>query len=215
MAQDVPTFVAPVETGDIDFLARVLSVASGLELNQSDAITPEKLKEAYQAGANRIVDSPLLIANYNNRVDIEELIGVLQIMSAKGVKVALLDNLNFFLKITSSTMERAVLDEAIHALVMFVKQYPMHVLLICHPRKTENGRVLSEFDIKGSATSVQEAANVILFNRPTEQDINMGKRRTHRELVFKKIRKRGLYVDQPIWFEYITGGYVECLSVKR
>jgi hypothetical protein len=93
---------------------------------------------------------------------------------------------------------------------MFVKKYPIHIILICHPRKTEGGRVESEFDIKGSATAVQECANVILFNRPKKEDVD-GITRTwsQRELVFKKIRKRGMYVNKPIWLDYANGRYTE------
>lgn len=204
-------FAAPVETGDTDFLARVISAKVGRELNASEGITDADVAYAMDGGLRDIHDGPLLISNYDNRVEIDELIAVLSVMVTKGVKVALLDNLNFFLEITSADMERAVMDEAIHKLVLFTKKNPIHILLICHPKKTTNGRVESEFDIKGSSTSVQECSNVILFNRPTQQQIDDGDRDwTHRELVFKKIRKRGMYVNKPIWLQYRSGGYHEC-----
>lgn len=209
--QGFPVFAAPVETGDRDFLARVFSAASDVELNAAESVSEATINRVFETGIRPIYESPLLISNYDNRVDIDELLAVLTVMVQKSVKVALLDNLNFFLEITSSDMERAVMDMAIHKLVLFAKKNPIHILLICHPRKTDKGRVESEFDIKGSSTSVQECSNVILFNRPTEQQVNDGERSwTERELVFKKIRKRGLYVNKPIWMEYRCGGYYEC-----
>lgn len=209
--QGFPVFAAPVETGDRDFLARVFSAASDVELNAAESVSEATINRVFETGIRPIYESPLLISNYDNRVEIDELIAVLSVMVTKGVKVALLDNLNFFLEITSADMERAVMDEAIHKLVLFTKKNPIHILLICHPKKTTNGRVESEFDIKGSSTSVQECSNVILFNRPTQQQIDDGDRDwTHRELVFKKIRKRGMYVNKPIWLQYRSGGYHEC-----
>lgn len=200
-----------METGDEDFLARVFSAAGKIEMNAGDPVSEDTIKKAFAQGALKIYESPLLIANYENRVHIDEMIAVLEIMATKGVKVALLDNLNFFLEITSSDYERAVMDDAVHKLVLFAKKHPVHVILICHPRKTDGGRVESEFDIKGSSTTVQEASNVILFNRPQEDDVKDGIRTwKQRELVFKKIRKRGAYVNMPIWLEYVSGRYVEC-----
>lgn len=209
--QGITTFAAPVETGDKDFLARVFSASSEKELNTTDPISENTISEVFEKGIRPIYESPLLISTYENRVNINELISVLDVMVQKGAKVALLDNLNFFLEISSADQERAVMDEAIHKLVMFTKKNPIHILLICHPRKTENGRVVSEFDIKGSSTSVQECSNVILFNRPTQKEIEDGDRELNqRELVFKKIRKRGYYVNRPLWLEYRNGGYFEC-----
>jgi hypothetical protein len=208
--QGVPLFCAPVETGDVDFLTRIVSSVVGVDLNNGDAVNVEYLKRVMTDEAMKIFASPLLISNYDSRVPIEEMIGVLEVMAGKGVRVALLDNLNFFLEVSSSDMERAVLDAAVHSLVMFCKKHPMHVILVVHPRKTDGGRVLSEFDIKGSSTAVQECANVMLFNRPKEQDVQDGLYRwSDREVVFKKIRKRGMYVNKPIWLTYANGGYQE------
>jgi twinkle protein len=214
--QGIPTFVAPVETGDIDFLARVVSSASEMELNCAEAVTEETIKRAHAKGGCDLYDAPLIISNYDNRVNIDELIAVLTVMVSKKVKLALLDNLNFFLEISSAENERLVMDDAVHKLAIFCKNNPIHIILITHPKKTLNGRVESEFDIKGSSTAVQECSNVILFNRPKPEDIENGAYSIrHRELVFKKIRKRGFFVNMPIWFEYRSGGYHECSSAKH
>ena len=205
-------FAAPVETGDQDFLARVLSATAETELNTSEPISQATITKIFATGIQPIFNSQLYIANYDNRVNIDELLAVLEVVvTMKKVKVILLDNLNFFLEVGSSDMERAIMDEAVHKMVLFVKRFPAHIILICHPKKTTDGRVESEFDIKGSSTAVQECSNVILFNRPTKSDVDSAKREwTQRELVFKKIRKRGAYVNMPIWMEYRNGGYYEC-----
>jgi hypothetical protein len=89
---------------------------------------------------------------------------------------------------------------------MAAKDLPMHIILIVHPRKTDGGRVESEFDIKGSSTAVQECSNVALYNRPKNEDLESRARAfTDRELVFRKIRKRGMNVGRPVWFSYEGG----------
>lgn len=212
--QGIPTMVAPVETGDTDFTTRVISALAERDLNDGLPKTVEELGPGIHKILDTLRDAPLYITNYDNRVEIEELKSVLEFASNRdGVRVVMLDNLNFFLKVTSSTMEKAEMDSAIHELVMFAKRFPIHTILICHPRKTENGRVVSEYDIKGSSTAVQECANVLLFNRVTDEDIGLGYRPNDREFVFRKIRKRGAYVGSKIFMRYECGSYGEVQDV--
>lgn len=211
LLQDIPHFAAPVETGDIDFLIRVMSVLEKYDLNTGEAISGAYLKMLTEKYLSTVFNRGLYVSTYDNRVDIEEMINLLKFMHQEhGCKVAFLDNLNFFLKVVSSNQEKAEMDDAIHKFVMLAKKLPMHIILIVHPRKTEGGRVLSEFDIKGSSTAVQEASNVCLFNRPDPKDVEAGRALfTDRELVFRKIRRRGMHVGKPIWFAFDGGRYQE------
>lgn len=207
----VPHFAAPVETGDTDFVVRVASALSGRDWNTGEAFRSEQYHEETRAARGVLAQSPLYIATHDNRVAVETMLDELKYMAARyGVRIALLDNLNFFLDVVSSAHEKAEMDSAIHEFVMLAKKLPMHIVLVVHPRKTEGGRVESEFDIKGSSTAVQECSNVLLFNRARIQDLENGSRRPYeRELVFRKIRKRGHNVGKPIWFSYANGRYQE------
>lgn len=207
MITHTPQFVAPVETGDSDFIIRVLSCLEKKDYNSGEAVNGDTLEALTSKYAELIKENPFFISTHDNRVDIDEMINLLKYMHASyGVKVALLDNLNFFLKVVSSGMEKAEMDSAMHEFVILAKKIPMHIILVTHPRKTEAGRVESEFDIKGSSTAVQEASNVLLFNRPKTTDVETGFRlSTDREMVFRKIRKRGQNVGKPIWLSYNNG----------
>jgi tRNA splicing endonuclease len=207
LQQGVPHFVAPVETGDVDYMARVASTLVKRDLNCGERVPVEVFEEATKRIIEAMEKAPMNVATYDNRVAIEEMMTMLAYQhQTYGVKVALLDNLNFFLNVVSSQMEKAEMDSAIHEIVMLAKKLPIHVILIVHPKKTERGRVESEFDIKGSSTAVQEASNVLLFNRPREEEVEAGSRHfTDRELVFRKLRKRGFNVGKPIWFAYQGG----------
>jgi replicative DNA helicase len=210
----VPMYIAPVETGDSDFLIRVMENLSQTRMNTGE---PQSLK-LVESLTNRFQEMlqsyPMYISTHDNRVDMEEMILTLKYMSqTNGVKVALLDNLNFFLKVTSSQMEKAEMDEAMHDFVMLTKKIPMHIILVTHPKKTDHGRVESEFDIKGSSTAVQEAANVILFNRPLQKDIEEKRWGPYdREMTFRKIRMRGENVGQRVWFSFKNGRYEEYME---
>jgi len=207
LQQGVPHFVAPVETGDRDFMARVASALVKYDMNCGERVSQKAIQDASDILGKYMSKAPMNIGTYDNRVAIEEMITMLKYQhQSYGIRVAILDNLNFFLNVVSSQMEKAEMDSAIHEIVMLAKKLPLHILLIVHPRKTDGGRVLSEFDIKGSSTAVQEASNVLLFNRPSIEDVDDGKRHiTDRELVFRKLRKRGFNVGKPIWFAYNNG----------
>lgn len=207
----VPMYIAPVETGDTDFIIRILENLDQSDLNTGEAHTiqtAERLQEKYGA---LLKDYPMYISTHDNRVPMQEMVDTLTFMSQQyGVKLALLDNLNFFLNVTSTQMEKAEMDNAIHDFVMLVKELPMHIILVVHPRKTEKGRVESEFDIKGSSTAVQECANVILFNRAKPEDLESRKRSwSDREMIFRKVRKKGTTVGKSLWFNFDRGRYEE------
>lgn len=210
--QQIPHFVAPVETGNVDFVIRVMSAIEKEDFNTGEPIQPERFKGMTEKHSS-ILSDRIYISTHDNRVETEEMINTLKYMSQEyRCQVAILDNLNFFLKVVSSQMEKAEMDNAIHEFVMLAKNIPMHVILVVHPRKTLDGRVESEFDIKGSSTAVQEAANVCLFNRPKTKDIESGKYFiTDRELIFRKLRKRGVNVGKPLWFGFEHGQYREFL----
>lgn len=209
LKSDLRVFVAPVEVGPVNFAKRVLTAFQGHDFSNDDLNHDVPLRDVLRKNMDSIIKN-LMVANYEDRVDVDEMIRLIEFaQNTQGAQVAILDNLNFFLKSGSSKDINQIYDEAIHAFVMAVKRIKIHVILVMHPKKTESGKVLSEFDIKGSSTAVQEAANVLLFNRPNEKDIENGMRITQRELVFRKLRERGMNVGKKFYLDVEGGKYVE------
>lgn len=209
--QGESVFVAPVETGDSDFLIRALSALEKKDYNTNQEFSPECVRQLSKRHSHTVLEKQLYIATYDNRVPVQEMADLLSLVHQEhNVTIAVLDNLNFFLDTVSSQMERAEMDNAIHTFRMLTQKIPIHIILVVHPRKTPNGRVDSEFDVKGSSTAAQEAFNVILFNRPTPEDIASGKRhRTDREMQFPKIRNNGTAVGDRLWFSFSGGRFSE------
>lgn len=208
----VKCFAAPVETGPNDLARRMLSVVSGMDLNTGDAFDVKKPEFETTVGNNYSMIENMVFSTHDNRVDIQEMVQMLKYMNdIHGVKVAVLDNLNFFLKPTSAADSLIEMDSAVHEFVMLAKKIPIHIFLVMHPRKTDGGKITSEFDIKGSSTAVQEASNILLMNRLSEDQIQIGGELNIfcREFVFKKIRKRGFYVNSKFFMKYDGGAYRE------
>ena len=163
-------FVASVSTGDTDFVKRVMSAFMEEDLNTGAKISPGKVAEFDKRFGDRFDSDNLMLSLFSNRISLSQLLSDLEIAHVRhGCKIAMLDNLNFFMEMTAEKNAIVEMDRTIHELVMFCKRIDMHVIMVMHPKKTENGRVESEFDIKGSSTAVQEAHNVFLFNRPRDE----------------------------------------------
>lgn len=208
--QGTKVFVAPVETGDSDFVKRMISVLAGKDLNTGEALSPSFFSKQVGEHLDHFTNH-IWLSTHDNRVDIEEMVQTLQFMQeVNGVQVAILDNLNFFMKPTKSSDTILETDRVIHEFVMLAKKIPIHIILVMHPKKTEGGKIISEFDIKGSSTAVQEASNVLLMNRPNEKEVDdMNIHPFSREFVFRKLRKRGFYVGEKFHLDYRAGKYVE------
>lgn len=208
VTQEVPHFVASVETGHHDFLRRIISARIGRDWNTGDAVPLSEIKAALNdEEMERLKRAKLYLSLYDNRFSVETLIADIEYMVDQyGVKVAFVDNLNFFMEVTAASQSIVEMDRVIHELIMFCKRTPVHIVMVMHPKKTVDGRVESEFDVKGSSTSVQEAQNVLLFNRPKEEFIEQGIANWgDRELMIAKMRRRGSAVGTRIILRGIDG----------
>lgn len=191
--QGIPHYVASVETGPTDYMKRIMSVYAAEDWNSGDPVPVQKAKNLHAKFGSILAAKNQYLALYDNRISLELLLADLYYMAeVNGAKLAILDNFNFFMECVKASDERQEMDRVVHELVMFCKRVPMHIIMVMHPKKTEHGRVESEFDIKGSSTSVQEAQNVFLFNRAHPDLIKSGAADAmSREIKIAKVRRRG------------------------
>lgn len=200
LEQRVKHFVMSVETGHTDYMKRVLSAMEGEDLNTGDPVGAKHLAEIAARHVQAISTGCIEFSLYEDRVPVEQLKNDLLAMAKIGCRIAFIDNLNFFMEVTRDPVME--MDRVIHELIIFCKQVDMHIVMVMHPKKTEHGRVESEFDIKGSATAVQEAHNVFLFNPPRAEAVAKGASSwNEREIKIAKMRRRGKHVGSTIVFE--------------
>lgn len=157
-------FTAPVENGKEDFIdmaASIVSRKSRLDLTRHDW---EEIKLKYMP--TFFADRRNVFSNHESRVShLDLLTDIYHAHMTKGTQIALCDNWQFMLDVKRGGDLNFESDKALHECVVFTKHVPVHIFMVMHPKKTEGGRVESEFDIKGSSTAVQEAHNIWLFNR--------------------------------------------------
>lgn len=210
---NVPHFVMSVETGPVDYMRRVLCVLTGQDWNNGDSIPAHIVQEQITKILPQISKPLIKFSLYENRIPLEQLLGDLEYMyKTYQCQVAIIDNLNFFLEVTRSSDQLIEMDRVVHEIIMFCKRHEIHIFMVMHPRKTDGGQILSEFDIKGSSTAVQEAQNVFLLNRPSEEQIQNDPRltRNHRLVTIAKMRRKGKNVGRSIVYSSNGTSYVEC-----
>lgn len=210
LRQGTKHFVMSVETGHTDFMKRILSVMAGQDLNTGDPVSADLISKVHMQNAQYLESDTIEFSLYENRIPVEQLMHDIRFMVDKGCKIAMLDNLNFFMEVTSASNSVVEMDRVVHELIVFCKQVDVHIIMVMHPKKTQSGRVENEFDIKGSSTAVQEAHNIFLFNRPKPDDVKSSLREVYqRELTLNKMRRRGKYVGHTIILDSVNTRYVE------
>lgn len=222
LAAKTKHFVMSVETGHMDYLARVVSVLANEDLNTGDAIPKEKILRIGVNQHEKLFSEFIEFSLYDNRVPLEDLLRDLKWAVDNECKIAFIDNLNFFMDITSDKNWVIEMDRVTHELIMFCKRNPIHIVMVMHPKKTMQGtRVLNEFDVKGSSTAVQEAQNILLFNRPNPDMLQSGDaRHTDRELYIAKLRRRGKYIGRTVVLDgqspkYRERGYLSDVQTSQ
>jgi len=207
LKQGTKHFVASVETGDIDYAVRVMSALAGTDFNTGEAVEIERVKDFQNKYGALVEGDNLILSIYEDRTPVEDMLAAIESARLMGAKVAFIDNLNFFMEVTSANNQVAEMDRVVHEFIIYCKKHDIHVVMIMHPRKTAFGaRVESEFDIKGSSTAVQEAHNIFLLNRPHPELIEQNLATSDdRELRIQKLRRRGKSVGQTIILKSLTG----------
>ncbi len=207
LEQGVPQFIASVETGHTDYVKRMMSAIAGQDWNQGDEVPLLALQIFGDQHAKKFVAETAWLSLYDDRTPVENLMAdIAYMVKHHSVKVAIIDNLNFFLEITSAQNSIIEMDRVIHEMIIFCKQVPVHIIMVMHPKKTENGRVESEFDIKGSSTAVQEAHNILLFNRIHPDLVRAGTASENdREIMIAKMRRKGKFVRRRLVIKAVNG----------
>lgn len=217
LKQGVRHFVCSVENGPTDFMKRVMSILHGRDLNTGDPLPVDYLASVATKQLELVTKDIdcIQFSLYEDRFSVEQLMSDIRYMvKEKGVKIVFVDNLNFFMKPTRSSDMILEMDRVTHELIILCKSIDVHIVMVMHPKKTDGGRIESEFDIKGSSTAVQEAHNVFLFNRIDKDTLELysGLNQYCRELKIAKLRRRGMYAGHRIYLEFKEGSYREAYA---
>jgi len=197
--QGVNTLWGSFEIKNTRLIHKMLQQFAREPLQISNPDSEKKLNEL----ADHFEGLPLYFLKFHGGSDIDEVIGAMDYaIYVHDVEHIILDNMQFMIsrKLGRNSYDKfEVQDMAIEKFREFATTKNVHVTLVAHPRKEDEGAKLSISSIYGSAKATQEADNVIIIQSD-------GKRKY---LDVKKNRYDGTLGYCPIFFERASGRYQE------
>lgn len=155
----------------------------------------------FQLYADRFAALPLHFMRFHGSTELEHVLDAMEYaVYVHDVEHIIIDNLQFMTPTQGKGYERfEMLDQAISRLRKFATSHNVHVSLIIHPRKEDEGHALSTSSVFGSAKATQEADNVVMVQQG----------RHYRYLEVTKNRFTGDLGKIPYKFVRSTNRYVE------
>lgn len=205
------SYICSAEIGNTMFLLAMYSAFEKRGLGRGDRLDSKEVEALVRKYRPVMRGAHLVFSKYDDRIEPRQLIAEIERAHRDfGIKFVILDNLQFFMPIVSSTNQLAVTDGAIRDFTRFIRKTPVHCVLIAHPKKTPDNRIQDEGSVKGSSTIYQECSNFIGLNRLSENTLNQpGFTKNDRMLTIFKLRRRGENVGEHVFFEYHGGRYIE------
>ncbi|PJF16484.1 hypothetical protein PSACC_03676 [Paramicrosporidium saccamoebae] len=145
-------------------------------------------EKEYSAASQRLGEIPMHFMNLFGSTGLDTVLDTMEMsMRIDGPKpqLIILDNLQFMLSGQgSSSLDRwELMDRAIINLRAFCSAYPVHVILVVHPRKELDDTYLGIASVAGTAKATQEADNVFILQKlPDKRYLEIKKNRFHGEL---------------------------------
>ena len=143
-------------------------------------------------------------------IDIETLSNQLIIARGFGIKIVMLDHLDYLVKTHKEKLHEAI-DETVKRLHELAFALNMHFLLICHPRQSaSNTDEIGLHSLKGSASIKQYADNVLILHRCTRTDDQAHPGKT--KIRIAKNRMFGIEGITHLFYQPLWDGYVEFMK---
>jgi twinkle protein len=136
---------------------------------------------------------------------LESLFEDLIIAHANGVRIVMLDHLDYLVKYNRAQLHEAI-EETVKKLHEYAFNLHMHIILICHPRQSSQNEEIGLHMLKGSSSIKQYADNVIILHRcartDPQSDPNKVKVRVAKNRMFGTEGNAYLFY-QPEWDGYL------------
>jgi len=134
-----------------------------------------------------------------------------------GIRLFVIDNLS---KLDVSLDDYNAQREFVDRLTDFAKEYDVHVILVCHTRKTQDdSRAAGKFDVKGSGAITDLADTVLVWwrNRPKEEEIRKAGNQVPEKIIEKpdaviRCEKQRNGEEEPVialWFDRESHQFLE------
>jgi archaellum biogenesis ATPase FlaH len=184
----VPTLWCSFELKNEVLLSTMLSQFAGVDLHRE--------KHRFDFYADQFEKIPMYFQTYFGSTHVDDIITMIDYaIYTHDIGHIVIDNLQFMLSGQGRGIEKFDMqDDVVSKLRNLATQHNVHITLVIHPRKGEDGLDLSMSSIFGTAKSTQEADNVMMLQL----------REKYRVLDLKKNRFDGEVGKSSLWFDRST-----------
>lgn len=163
-----------------------------------------EMGQSLEALADRFESLPLYFMKFHGGSDVDDVLDAMDYAAyVHDVQHIILDNMQFMISrnfLGSAYFDKFDMqDKAIEKFRKFATERNVHVTLVVHPRKEDEGTKLSISSIYGSAKSTQEADTVVILQHEGNR----------KYLEVKKNRFDGTLGLSPLFFQRKSGRYGE------
>ncbi len=169
--------------------------------------------QALEVVADRFENLPLYFMKFHGGSDIDDVLDAMEYAAyVHDVEHIILDNMQFMIsknssKYSSSFDKYDIQDIAIEKFRKFASSNNVHVTLVVHPRKEEEGMKLGMSSVYGSAKATQEADNVLILQKDVANQ-------NRKFIEVKKNRYDGTLGICPLHFQFDSKRYSENPEAK-
>lgn len=201
---DVRTLWGSFEIKNTRLMLKLLQQYSRGPLLSETNQSKEKQIEAIEVIADKFQDLPLYFMKFHGGSDVDDVIDAMEYsVYVHDVQHIILDNMQFMMSRNTrgfSNFDKFDMqDIAIEKFRRFATEHNVHVTLVVHPRKENEGDRLGMSSFYGSAKATQESDNVLIL----QQDGN------RKFIEVKKNRFDGTTGYCPLHFDFISKRYTD------
>lgn len=201
---DVRTLWGSFEIKNTRLMHKLLRQYSRGPLFSEKDLSIDQKVEAVNVIADKFQDLPLYFMNFHGGSDVDDVIDAMEYsVYVHDVQHIILDNMQFMLSRNSrgfSTFDKFDMqDIALEKFRTFATEHNVHVTLVVHPRKENEGDRLGMSSFYGSAKSTQEADNVLILQRDGDRKF----------VEVKKNRFDGTTGYCPLHFDFLSNRYTD------
>ena len=139
-----------------------------------------KNKGSVQHYCSKFRELPLYFLNFQDTYSVEQVLATIEYsIEQLGVGMVVIDTLQFFLSNQAEGYQKFDLqDKVMSRFRRMATNYSVHIIVVIHPRKTDDGEDIQISSIYGSSKATQEADNIwVLQNRPSFRVFDVKKNR--------------------------------------
>jgi len=147
-------------------------------LHQYSGMQLENYMEQFNHWSNSFQSLPFYFMTYYGSQDLQQVLKTIEYaIYIYDIEHIVIDNLQFMTSVNHGEDRFLIMDKAISLFRKCASDYNVHITLVVHPRKENEGSSLQTASIYGSAKASQEADNVLILQTSEKLSMQISKNR--------------------------------------